>query len=136
MPTDTNQQNTTEESSSGTPLSLTHEANKAITHSLQGKEKKTTPLTQGAGQAVQSIAQSIAIAVQDSSDTLRNIATVQSATLGVATQKYIETKDNNYIPITEQCQTNLNNSVEYWKKVGKAGAEILSSYQQIFTKNY
>lgn len=109
-------------------------ANKEIAANLQGEKKNFTPLTQGAGQAVQSIAQSIAIAVQDSVDTMRSMATVQSATIGVATQKYIETRDHDYIPITEHCKGNLNNSVEYWERVGLTGASILKSYKEIFQK--
>nr|WP_320016555.1 hypothetical protein [uncultured Desulfobacter sp.] len=114
---------------------LSADANKIIKHSLRGKEKDTSPLSHGAGHAVQSIAQSIAIAVQDSSDTIRNIATVQSTTMGVATQKYIETKDHNYIPVTKQCQANMDNSVDYWKRVGITGADILDAYKKIFTVN-
>jgi len=108
------------------------EVNSNISGSLQGEKKDYTPLSQGAGQAVQSIAQSIAIAVQDSVDTMRNMATVQSATIGVATQKYIETKDHHYIPITEHCHANLDSSVGYWEKVGKTGASILAEYKKIF----
>ena len=109
-------------------------ANKEISANLQGEKKNYSPLTQGAGQAVQSIAQSIAIAVQDSVDTMRNMATVQSATIGVATQKYIETRDHDYLPITEHCQANLTASVAYWENVGKTGASILESYKDIFQK--
>ena len=109
-------------------------ANDHIGKNLQGEKKNFTPLTQGAGHAVQSIAQSIAIAVQDSVDTMRSMATVQSATLGVATQKYIETRDHDYIPITEHCKLNLDNSVDYWERVGLTGATILKSYKEIFQK--
>lgn len=109
-------------------------ANKEISANLQGDKKNYSPLAQGAGQAVQSIAQSIAIAVQDSVDTLRNMATVQSATIGVATQKYIETKEHDYIPIIQNCQANLVNSVGYWESVSKTGASILESYKNIFQK--
>jgi len=109
-------------------------ANREIATNLQGEKKNFTPLTQGAGHAVQSIAQSIAIAVQDSVDTMRNMATVQSATIGVATQKYIETRDHDYIPITEHCKSNLTHTVDYWERVGMTGASILKSYKEIFQK--
>ena len=119
-------------------MSLKHvhiaDANNAIAQNVGGVKRNPSPLSKGAGQAVQSISQSIAIAVQDSVDTLRNIATVQSATMGVATRKYIETKDHDYIPINEHCQTNMNRSVEYWEAIGKKGASILESYKDIFLK--
>ena len=109
-------------------------ANMAISSSVSGAKRPPTPLNRGAGQAVQSISQSIAIAVQDAVDTMRNIATVQSSALGVATQKHIETKDHEYIPIRDHCQKSMNRSVEYWESVGKKGADILTSYRGIFVR--
>ena len=81
---------------------------------------------------MQSVSQSIAIAVQDAGDTMRNIALVQSTALGVATQKFVETKDPDYIPVIMQCQAVMNDSVMYWENIGKKGAEILESYKKIF----
>jgi len=108
------------------------DVNHEISSSLKGSSFDNSPLANGAGQSVQSISQSIAIAVQDAGDTMRNIAIVQSTALGVATKKLVETKDLEYIPVIQQCQAVMNDSVVYWENIGKKGAEILKSYKDIF----
>ena len=107
--------------------------NEAISKSLKGSDSGSSPLANGAGQSVQSVSQSIAIAVQDAGDTMRNIAMVQSTALGVATQKFVETKDPTYIPVIKQCQSTMTESIAYWSEVGKKGAEILGAYKEIFS---
>jgi len=108
------------------------DANKEIATSIRGGAFDKSPLSNGAGQSVQSVSQSIAIAVQDAGDTMRSIALVQSTALGVATQKFVETKDPEYIPVIKQCQAVMNDSVAYWESIGKKGSEILESYKKIF----
>lgn len=107
-------------------------ANNAITDSLKGSGFKNSPLSNGAGQSVQSVSQSIAIAVQDAGDTMRNIALVQTTALGVATQKFVESKDPSYIPVIDKCQAVMKESVSYWASIGTKGAEILEAYKKIF----
>ena len=107
------------------------DANGAIAKGVAG-EGSRSPLASGAGQSVQSVSQSIAIAMQDASDTMRNIAMVQSTAIGVATQKLVATKDPTYIPVIKQCQAAMNESVAYWENIGKKGAEILQAYKDLF----
>lgn len=116
-----------------TKFSSLVDANSAITTAVKGDKFDKSPLSNGAGHAVQSVSQSIAIAVQDAGDTMRNIALVQATALGVATQKFVETKDSDYIAVIKQCQATMNESVLYWEKVGKKGAEILGEYKNIFS---
>lgn len=89
------------------------------------------PLEHSAALAVQSIAQSVAIGVQDASDALRDVATVQNTAIGVATAKMVETKDPAYIPIIQACLKTMEDATTYWTKVGQDGATILGSYKNL-----
>lgn len=93
------------------------------------------PLAYGAGIAVQSISQSVAIAVQDASDLMRDIATIESTAIGVATKKMIAEKNPLYIPIIESCQKVMTDASKYWLEVGENGAKVLSAYQAVIDKS-
>nr|WP_320016545.1 hypothetical protein [uncultured Desulfobacter sp.] len=112
------------------PITL---ANKDISDSIKGSENDNSPLSNGAGQSVQSVSQSVAISVQDAGDTMRNIALVQTTALGVATQKFVESKDPTYIPVIDKCQSVMKESVSYWASIGTKGAEILEAYKKMFS---
>lgn len=114
------------------------ESNKKTTHAIHSSpesgdttKRLTQPLSYGAGIAVQSISQSVAIAVQDASDFMRDIATIETTAIGVATKKMIETENPLYIPLIEACQETMTKAAEYWTTVGKDGAEILQAYQKV-----
>lgn len=93
------------------------------------------PLAYGAGIAVQSISQSVAIAVQDASDLMRDIATIESTAIGVATKKMIAEKNPLYIPIIESCQKVMTEASQYWLDVGENGAKVLSAYQAVIDQS-
>jgi len=98
-------------------------------------KESTHPLAYGAGIAVQSISQSVAIAVQDASDFMRDIATIETTAIGVATKKMIAEKNPLYIPIIEACQKVMTEASVYWVKVGKDGAQILGAYQNVISSS-
>jgi len=121
-------------------LSTFENSNQATTDAVLvgGKPKDTDmvhPLAYGAGIAVQSVSQSVAIAVQDASDFMRDIGTIESTAIGVATKKMIAEKNPLYIPIIEACQKVMTDASEYWLKVGKDGAQVLSAYQKVINNS-
>lgn len=85
--------------------------------------------TEGAGKAYQSVAQSMAIAVQDATDNLRNITTISSTAIAVCTQLMIaERKVDPYAEIIAKSQETLNSTVEIFEKVGTSSANILKEF--------
>jgi len=121
-------------------LSAFEQSNSATTEAVlvagQAADKEMVhPLSYGAGIAVQSVSQSVAIAVQDASDFMRDIGTIESTAIGVATKKMIEEKNPLYIPIIEACQKVMTDASEYWLKVGKDGAQVLSAYQSVISSS-
>jgi hypothetical protein len=109
---------------------------KAVLNSKGPDSKnKIKPLAYGTGIAVQSISQSVAIAVQDASDLMRDIATIESTAIGVATKKMIAEKNPLYIPIIESCQKTMSEASKYWLEVGENGAKVLGAYQAVLDKS-
>lgn len=98
---------------------------------MLSEDKQFKPLTHGAGVAVQSVSQSVAISVQDASDFMRDLATIETTAIGIATKKMIEEKNPLYIPIIEACQNAMMQAEQYWVKVGEDGATIMSAYSDI-----
>lgn len=98
---------------------------------MPSEDQQFKPLTHGAGTAVQSISQSVAISVQDASDFMRDLATIETTAIGIATKKMIEEKNPLYIPIIEACQKTMMQAEQYWVKVGEDGATILSAYGNV-----
>ncbi|NEQ40436.1 MAG: hypothetical protein F6K40_31085 [Okeania sp. SIO3I5] len=85
--------------------------------------------TEGAGKAYQSVAQSMAIAVQDATDNLRNITTISSTAIAVCTQLMIaERKVTPYAEIIAKSQETLSSTVKIFEKVGKSSGTILKEF--------
>lgn len=85
--------------------------------------------TEGAGKAYQSVAQSMAIAVQDTTDYLRNITTLNTTTIAACTQLMLqEGKVNPYAEIITNSQNTLNKALKVFKKVGESSAQILKDF--------
>ncbi len=82
----------------------------------------------GSGKAYQSIAQSMAIAVQDATDNLRNLSTISTTAQGVAISKLLETKDTTYAQILEKAQDMMVQANDAFKTSGSNAADILKSF--------
>ena len=84
---------------------------------------------EGAGKAYQSVAQSMAIAVQDTTEYLRNITTLSSTAIAVCTQLMIqERKVDPYGDIIAKSQETLNDTVQIFERVGASSAKILKEF--------
>ena len=71
--------------------------------------------------------QSIAQAVESASDLLRNISTIETTVIGVASAKWLaEPANMAYKEIIENAKENITFAVENLASVGTAGASVLS----------
>jgi hypothetical protein len=87
--------------------------------------------TEGAGKAYQSVANSMAITVQDATDYLRTNLMVSGAAIAVCMEKMVESPETNvalYGPVLAAAQENLATAIENFTKVGMAAANVLKNF--------
>lgn len=85
-------------------------------------------LTSGAGKAYQSVAQSTALAVQDATDTLRNVSTIATTALGVAMAQYLATGDTKYVTALTHAQEMMTSATTDFGKIGAAASDVLKNF--------
>ena len=77
-----------------------------------------------------SIAQSMEQAVQDAVLTLRNISTIETTVIGVASAKWVAQPENVlYEAIIENAQKNITFAVQNLTSVGQAAAGVIKALQ-------
>lgn len=84
--------------------------------------------SQGAGKAYQSVAQSMAIAVQDAADGLRNTTTMANTAMGVALAQFLATKDAQYLQAIEPAQQMIVSATTTLATVGGTATTILNAF--------
>jgi hypothetical protein len=84
--------------------------------------------TSGAGKAYQSVAQSTAIAVQDSADALRNLSTIATTAIGVAMAQLLATKDVSYVGVITAAQQVMTQANAEFGQVGATAAAVIKGY--------
>lgn len=82
----------------------------------------------GAGKAYQSVAQSTALAVQDATDTLRNLSTLGMTAMGVAMSQWLATGDPVYRDAMREANAILSGAAERFRTVGQNAAAVLSGF--------
>ncbi len=88
-----------------------------------------TVRTQGAGKAYQSVAQSMAIAVQDATNYLENALIVSSSAIAVATAKMVaEQRVEPYDKIIAQAGKTIDMAAENFSDIGKKASDILKNF--------
>lgn len=85
-------------------------------------------VVQGAGKAYQAVAQSMAIAVQDATDSLRNSTTMATTAMGVALAQFLATKDTTYLQAIDEAGKVVTSAATTLATVGKNATEILKSF--------
>ncbi len=85
-------------------------------------------VAQGAGKAYQSVAQSMAIAVQDATDGLRNTTTMATTAMGVALAQFLATKDEEYLKAIAPAQGMITASTTTLTTVGTTATTILKAF--------
>lgn len=91
----------------------------------------TTVKIQGAGKAYQSVAQSMAIAVQDATNYLENALIVSSAAIAVATEKMVANPPANipiYSPVIEQAGKTVEMAAKNFSDIGMKAGEVLKNF--------
>ncbi|CAN2040119.1 hypothetical protein GMMP15_1550010 [Candidatus Magnetomoraceae bacterium gMMP-15] len=83
---------------------------------------------EGAGKAYQTVSQSMAIAVQDATDNLRNINTIATTAIGVAISQLLATGDQKYAEIIEIAEKVALKSADTFKTVGNNAGEVLKTF--------
>lgn len=85
---------------------------------------------QGAGKAYQMVAQSMAIAIQDATDHLRNISTISSTAVAVATEQMIANPDKfeQYSKILDKAQYSVTKATCSFKTIGEDAGHILKQF--------
>ena len=74
--------------------------------------------------------QSVAEAVQHAADLLKNISTIETTVIGVASAKWLAEPANvAYKEIIDNAKDNISFAVENLAKVGAAGSSVLSDLQ-------
>lgn len=87
------------------------------------------PMQQSNNMIAQSVAQSMAIAVQDAVDLMRNISAIETTAIGAATAKWIENPENVAYPvIIANSTTTLNAIAALMKTVGENTASVLQQF--------
>lgn len=77
-----------------------------------------------------SIAQSMEQAVQDAVLTLRNISTIETTVIGVASAKWVAQPENIlYEAIIENAQKNISFAVKNLTEVGTAASNVIKALQ-------
>lgn len=105
-------------------LQAVRKANLATTGSAS-----PTPAKQSQGMAVQSVAQSMAIAVQDATDLLRNVSTIETTAIGVATSKWISEPANLlYKPIIDQSMQVMQETAKVFSTIGNSAGAIVGNF--------
>ncbi len=86
--------------------------------------------TEGAGKAYQAVAQSMAIAIQDVTDHLRNISTLTSTAVAVATERMVAEpeKADLYSKIIAKAQANMNRTADSFEKIGVHAGNVLKDF--------
>jgi uncharacterized protein with GYD domain len=82
----------------------------------------------GAGKAYQSVAQSMAIAVQDAADGLRNTTTMANTAMGVALAQFLATKDEQYLQAIVPAQGMVTAATTALATVGATATTILKAF--------
>lgn len=86
-------------------------------------------VNEGAGKAYQSVAQSMAIAIQDATDNLRNLNTITTTAIGVALAEGIATGNmSTYADVLTQVNTVLTNATTNFGALGTAATTIAQNF--------
>lgn len=88
-----------------------------------------SPYDQAVAKAVQSIAQSTAIAIQDGVDMLRNVSTVEVTAIGTATAKWIANPTMVvYKEVISTSVETIQDAAKAYKDIGQAAFEVLQQF--------
>lgn len=82
----------------------------------------------GAGKGYQIVAQACAIAVQDGADYLRNVSTISTTAVGIATLNLVKTKDLSWVPVIAAAQNLVTQAAQNFEQIGTSSAAVLGKF--------
>ena len=98
--------------------------------SRSGKPPSANSYDQAKAKAVQSIAQTAALTIQDASEMLRNISTVELTAIGVATAKWLENPaDPKYKEIIDASMKTIETASTTYMTIGQNAAKVLDLFK-------
>jgi len=83
---------------------------------------------EGAGKAYQSVAQSMAIAIQDATDNLRNVNTLATTAMGVALAQLLATGNGKYAEVIAVAQAMSTAASTTMLTIGQDAAQVVRSF--------
>src|SRR5262245_26136029 len=90
---------------------------------------RLTAYDQSVAKAVQSIAQTTAIVIQDAGDMLRNVNTVEVTAIGAATAAWLATKEPAYQVFITESITVMQKAAENYLTIGTNAFKVLSQFE-------
>lgn len=90
-----------------------------------------TAFEQSSARAVQSVGQTTAVVIQDASDMMRNISTIETTAIAAATSAWIASEglDIAYKQIIDEGMSVMNAAATLYLKIGKNAYEVLSQFK-------
>ena len=83
----------------------------------------------GAGKAIQFVAQSAAMAIQDATDNLRNLSTVSTTAIGVAMTQLMTTGDlKTWIPVIRAAQEIVQHCTTDFERIGRCATDVVRQF--------
>lgn len=104
--------------------------NEAVKSAHDNNLEPAVVKTEGAGKAYQAVAQSMAIAVQDITDHLRNISMLASTAVAVATEMMIANPEqvDQYSRVIEKAQGTVSKAAQSFEEVGMKAGKVLNQF--------
>lgn len=85
--------------------------------------------TSGAGKAYQSVSQSMAIAVQDAADNVRNVGTITNTAIGVALAEMLATQDTKpYETVIKSASEAMTQATSNFLTIGQNAGSVLENF--------
>lgn len=100
----------------------------AVEMTAQSVNQPEVIAAQGAGKSFQSVSHALSLSVQDGVNHLRNVNTIATAAIGMASAKLVETQDPRYSEIIEFFQKMVDTSAQTSKTIGDNAAEVIEKY--------
>ena len=95
-----------------------------------GRTDGPTPFEQSAARAVQSVGQTTAVVIQDASDMLRNISTIETTAIAAATSAWIASEglDIAYETIIDKGMAIMNDAAALYLTIGQNAYAVLNQF--------
>lgn len=96
-----------------------------------GNSNEPTAYDYAVGKAVQSVAQTTAVAIQDAANLMRNISTEETVAIGIAMAKWIAEPENiMYEKVINKSLDTIKETAKAFKEIGDSAVNVLKQLDQ------